>query len=81
MLRPGLPKLEADIRAARSRGAAIPARRLGEAWELGPLAVYLASAASSYVTGEAFVIDGGAMAGGLTPGDWDLTAAGSAAAF
>ena len=72
---------QADIRAARSRGASIPARRLGEAWELGPLAVYLASAASSYVTGQAFVIDGGAMAGGLTPGDWDLTTAGSAPGF
>jgi hypothetical protein len=37
------------------------------AWELGPLAVYLSSDASSYVTGQGFVIDGGGLAGGLAP--------------
>jgi gluconate 5-dehydrogenase len=37
----------------------IPLGRLGEPHELGPLAVYLASPASSYVTGALFVIDGG----------------------
>ena len=37
----------------------IPARRTGRPEEIGPLAVYLASPASSYVTGAAFVIDGG----------------------
>ncbi len=52
---------------AQQRGARIPVRRLGEWWELGPLAVYLASDASSYVTGQAFVIDGGGLAGGLGP--------------
>jgi NAD(P)-dependent dehydrogenase (short-subunit alcohol dehydrogenase family) len=31
----------------------------GEPEELGPLAVYLASSASNYVTGAALVIDGG----------------------
>lgn len=49
------------------RGIRIPVRRLGEWWELGPLAVYLASDASSYVTGQSFVIDGGGLAGGLGP--------------
>jgi len=44
-----------------------PVQRLGEAWELGPLAVYLASEASSYVTGQGFIIDGGGLAGGLAP--------------
>jgi NAD(P)-dependent dehydrogenase (short-subunit alcohol dehydrogenase family) len=38
---------------------AVPMGRAGEPDEIGPLAVYLASPASSYVTGAAFVIDGG----------------------
>jgi NAD(P)-dependent dehydrogenase (short-subunit alcohol dehydrogenase family) len=38
---------------------AVPMGRTGEPHEIGPLAVYLASPASSYVTGAAFVIDGG----------------------
>jgi NAD(P)-dependent dehydrogenase (short-subunit alcohol dehydrogenase family) len=33
--------------------------RFGRPEEIGPLAVYLASDASRYVTGAAFVIDGG----------------------
>jgi NAD(P)-dependent dehydrogenase (short-subunit alcohol dehydrogenase family) len=38
---------------------AIPMKRPGEPEELGPLAVFLASEASSYVTGATIVIDGG----------------------
>ncbi len=52
---------------AQARGKYLPVQRLGEAWELGPLAVFLASDASSYVTGQGFVIDGGDLAGGLAP--------------
>jgi gluconate 5-dehydrogenase len=37
----------------------VPMGRAGEPDEIGPLAVYLASPASSYVTGAAYVIDGG----------------------
>jgi NAD(P)-dependent dehydrogenase (short-subunit alcohol dehydrogenase family) len=37
----------------------IPMKRAGEPEELGPLAVFLASEASSYMTGSAVVIDGG----------------------
>jgi gluconate 5-dehydrogenase len=37
----------------------IPMGRYGEPEELGPLAVYLASDASRYMTGAALVIDGG----------------------
>ena len=62
-----------EIELARNQGSRIPAGRVGEAWELGPLAVYLASDASAYVTGEAFVIDGGGLAGGLAPAGWDIT--------
>lgn len=38
---------------------AVPMGRAGDPQEIGPLAVYLASPASSYVTGATFVIDGG----------------------
>jgi gluconate 5-dehydrogenase len=37
----------------------IPMNRLGQPHELGPLAVFLASDASSYLTGSVIVIDGG----------------------
>jgi NAD(P)-dependent dehydrogenase (short-subunit alcohol dehydrogenase family) len=37
----------------------IPMGRTGQPEEIGPLAVYLASPASNYVTGAAYVIDGG----------------------
>jgi NAD(P)-dependent dehydrogenase (short-subunit alcohol dehydrogenase family) len=56
---------EAEIR--KNRGLFVPVRRLGEWWELGPLAVFLASDASSYVTGQEFIIDGGGLAGGIGP--------------
>lgn len=39
--------------------AGVPMGRPGQPEEIGPLAVYLASPASSYVTGASFVIDGG----------------------
>ena len=39
--------------------ANVPLGRPGEPEEIGPLAIYLASPASSYVTGASFVIDGG----------------------
>lgn len=37
----------------------IPAGRMGEVSEIGPLACYLASPASDFVTGAVYVIDGG----------------------
>src|SRR4029453_15541417 len=37
----------------------VPAGRVGEPDEIGPLAVYLASPAAAYVTGAAYFIDGG----------------------
>jgi NAD(P)-dependent dehydrogenase (short-subunit alcohol dehydrogenase family) len=37
----------------------VPARRLGEPAEVGPLAVYLASPASDFMTGQTVYLDGG----------------------
>jgi NAD(P)-dependent dehydrogenase (short-subunit alcohol dehydrogenase family) len=54
----------------RQRGRFIPVQRLGEARELGPLAVFLASDASSYLTGQGIAIDGGGLAGGYAPVGW-----------
>jgi 2-deoxy-D-gluconate 3-dehydrogenase len=63
--RPPRDEQEAELR--RNRGIRVPIRRLGDYWELGPLALFLASDASRYVTGEMFIIDGGGLAGGLAP--------------
>jgi 2-deoxy-D-gluconate 3-dehydrogenase len=46
-----------ELLARRTRK--IPARRMGETREIGPLVCYLASARSDFVTGSVFVIDGG----------------------
>ncbi len=43
----------------RERVAKIPAKRMGTAEEIAPLACYLASPLSEFVTGATFVIDGG----------------------
>lgn len=61
------PETPQAVEFLGARGRYLPAQRLGEAWELGPLAVYLASDASAYVTGQGFAIDGGGLAGGLAP--------------
>jgi NAD(P)-dependent dehydrogenase (short-subunit alcohol dehydrogenase family) len=44
--------------------------RFGQPWELGPLAVFLASDASAGVNGETIIIDGGGLAGGVVPPTW-----------
>jgi enoyl-[acyl-carrier-protein] reductase (NADH) len=44
-----------------------PAGRAAEMWEIGPLAVFLCSQASDYVSGDTILIDGGAIAAGITP--------------
>ena len=48
-----------DDRFAGAVMPRIPARRWGEIDDFGGIAVYLASDASAYTTGEQFVIDGG----------------------
>jgi len=63
----GPARNEQEAVFAQTRGRYLPLQRLGFAWELGPLAIFLASDASSYVTGQGFVIDGGGLAGGLAP--------------
>jgi NAD(P)-dependent dehydrogenase (short-subunit alcohol dehydrogenase family) len=68
------PKTPAEIENTKARGRFIPAGRVGQADELGPLALFLASDASSYITGECFYIDGGGLAGGLAPSGWDVRA-------
>jgi 3-oxoacyl-[acyl-carrier protein] reductase len=50
-----------EVRAARA--AAIPAGRFGAADELGAACAYLCSAQAGYVTGQNFLIDGGAYPG------------------
>jgi 2-deoxy-D-gluconate 3-dehydrogenase len=53
----------ADARIRERLLRDVPARRTGRPEELGPLVVYLASAASDYVTGEVVFVDGGFSAG------------------
>lgn len=63
-----LETLDPEQRKQREdRGKFFPAQRVGEPKELGPLAVFLASDASRYMTGQGFPIDGGFLAGGLAP--------------
>ncbi len=44
-----------------------PMRRFGEASEIAGAAIYLASPAASYTTGEVMVVDGGFLASGVGP--------------
>jgi 2-deoxy-D-gluconate 3-dehydrogenase len=53
----------ADARLRERLLREVPARRTGRPEELGPLVVYLASAASDFMTGETIFIDGGQRAG------------------
>ena len=51
-----------DEKLGPIRRKKIPAGREGRPEELGPLAVYLASSASDFMTGETIFIDGGELA-------------------
>ena len=56
-----------ESRLTLPRGEFIPIGRVGHPHEMGAVAVFLASGASDYMNGEAFVIDGGGLAGGIAP--------------
>jgi NAD(P)-dependent dehydrogenase (short-subunit alcohol dehydrogenase family) len=58
---------EEETRHWEGRGKFFPAQRVGEPWELGPLAVFLSSDASSYITGQGFAVEGGFLSGGYAP--------------
>lgn len=68
------PQSQEEADRVRQRGVFNPTGRLGEAWELGALAVWLCSDAASYVTGESFVIDGGGLTGGIAPTGYSMQA-------
>ena len=48
-------------------GVFLPIGKLGSPEDMGPIAVFLASDASDYMTGEMVVADGGGLAGGIAP--------------
>jgi NAD(P)-dependent dehydrogenase (short-subunit alcohol dehydrogenase family) len=52
-------ELLTDEKLRRRVLSRIPARRVAEPDELGPLAVYLASPASNFMTGQTLYLDGG----------------------
>ena len=59
---------EADIRGTLPRsGDFLPIGKLGRPEDLGPVAVFLSSDASDYMTGEMIIADGGGLAAGIVP--------------
>lgn len=67
VISPGLFRTRERAEEYETRGPRIPIGRVGEAHEIAALALYLASDASDYVTGQVFTIDGGALANGYAP--------------
>jgi len=63
---------EIDPSIAKLQASFIPMGRCGEPREIGPLAVFLASEASNYITGECFVVDGARFVG-YAPADYAPT--------
>jgi 2-deoxy-D-gluconate 3-dehydrogenase len=51
----------------QQQGRFLAIGRTGEAEEIGPLAVFLASSASDHMTGQTVISDGGGLAAGLAP--------------
>ncbi|MQG08673.1 MAG: SDR family oxidoreductase [SAR202 cluster bacterium] len=48
-------------------GEFLPSGELGQPKHIGPIAVFLASSASDYMTGEIFTLDGGGLSAGIAP--------------
>ena len=48
-------------------GDFLPTGKLGKPDDLGPIAIFLASDASDYMTGEMFILDGAGLAAGIAP--------------
>jgi 2-deoxy-D-gluconate 3-dehydrogenase len=61
------PKTDEERALQQERGKFIPVGRIGQADEIGPLAVLLVSDANSYMSGETVALDGGGLAGGAAP--------------
>ena len=61
------PQTEEEWQRLRERGRFVPVGRIGYASEMGPLAVLLASDASSYMTGDVICMDGGGLIGSIAP--------------
>jgi NAD(P)-dependent dehydrogenase (short-subunit alcohol dehydrogenase family) len=64
---PGLIPKGIDLNLREQRNGFQPVGRVGWPREMGPLAVFLASEASDYMSGETVLLDGGSIAGGLLP--------------
>ena len=69
-----VPGFIPTVNAAESMGTAVPQSgdllpigKLGKPEDLGPLAVFLSSEASDYMSGEMFIADGGGLAAGIAP--------------
>jgi NAD(P)-dependent dehydrogenase (short-subunit alcohol dehydrogenase family) len=65
------PTTDEEAELQRERGRFIPVGRIGQAHEIGPLAVLLVSDGASYMSGETVALDGGGLAGGAAP--WGFT--------
>ena len=59
---------ESGLRGTGPRTADfLPTGKMSRPEDVGPIAVFLSSEASDYMTGEMFIVDGGSLAAGITP--------------